>query len=228
MPVSNSTPRRADVNDRPPSPPPSRSRLWLEFVNTDAAAQATRGDLLRDFDALLVWLTNYGALDEERAAGIRRRALLQPAAAAATLVDARRVRAALRMLAEKGSTSTRVCDDAVTEINRVLGRSAGTRRVERQDDGVFGRVFAPTGDAFAGLMIPIVDSAADALVNDELPRVRRCADPRCHRVFFDATKNGQRRWCDMGTCGNRAKAARHRAGRTARATRARTRDLDRG
>jgi predicted RNA-binding Zn ribbon-like protein len=30
-------------------------------------------------------------------------------------------------------------------------------------------------------------------------------------VFFDGTKNGRRRWCDMGTCGNRAKAARHRA-----------------
>ena len=41
-------------------------------------------------------------------------------------------------------------------------------------------------------------------------RVRRCADPRCGRVFQDETKNGRRRWCDMATCGNRAKAARHR------------------
>jgi len=60
-------------------------------------------------------------------------------------------------------------------------------------------------------MIPIVESAADSLVAVELVRVRRCADPRCHRVFLDATKNGLRRWCEMGTCGNRAKAARHRA-----------------
>lgn len=228
MPVSNSVSRRADPTDRPPTSPPPRSRLWLEFVNTDAAAQATRGDLLRDFDALLVWLTDLGALDEERASGIRRRAVLQPAAAAATLVDARRVRAALRVLAERGSTSARVCDDAVTEINRVLGRSAGTRRVDRQESGEFARVFAPTGDAFAGLMIPIVDSAADSLVGDEMPRVRRCADARCHRVFLDTTKNGQRRWCDMGTCGNRAKAARHRASRTARVTRSRPRDTERG
>ena len=41
-------------------------------------------------------------------------------------------------------------------------------------------------------------------------RVRRCGDPRCSRVFFDATRNGRRRWCDMATCGNRAKAARFR------------------
>ena len=105
----------------------------------------------------------------------------------------------------------RFCDDAVTEINRVLGRSAGTRRIDRPHEGEYVRAFVPTGDAFAGLMIPIVESAADALVTNELARVRQCADTRCHRVFVDTTKNGLRRWCDMGTCGNRAKAARHRA-----------------
>ncbi|MBL0169577.1 MAG: CGNR zinc finger domain-containing protein [Gemmatimonadaceae bacterium] len=197
-------------------------------MNTDAAAQASLGDRFRDLDSLLSWLTAFGALDEERAAGIRRRALLQPAAAAATVVEARRVRASLRVLAERGLSSDRICDDAVAEINRVLGRSAGTRRVDRQDDGGFARAFVPTGDAFAGLMIPIVDSAADALVTGELTRVRQCADIRCHRVFLDTTKNGLRRWCDMGTCGNRAKAARHRAKRIGRPGRVRPRDPDRG
>ena len=28
--------------------------------------------------------------------------------------------------------------------------------------------------------------------------------------YVEKTKNGRRRWCDMATCGNRAKAARHR------------------
>jgi predicted RNA-binding Zn ribbon-like protein len=190
---------------------PPRTRLWLDFVNTDAAAQMPGGDLLRDFEALLTWLQSQAAVDEERASGIRRRAVLQPAAAAATLVDARRVRAALRALAERGEMQDKVREDAVLEINRVLGRSAGTRRLDPAPEGGYARSFVPTGDAFAGLMIPIVESAADSLIGDELPRVRRCADPRCHRVFLDGTKNGLRRWCDMGTCGNRAKAARHRA-----------------
>jgi predicted RNA-binding Zn ribbon-like protein len=30
-------------------------------------------------------------------------------------------------------------------------------------------------------------------------------------VFYDTSRTGRRRWCDMATCGNRAKAARHRA-----------------
>lgn len=213
MPVSPALPPRADADERArgSAPVPPRSRLWLEFVNTDAAAQSQGGDLLRHFDALVSWLNSQDALDDERSDGIRRRAQLQPAAAAATLVDARRVRAALRVLAERGHTAERVREDAVVEINRVLGRSAGTRKIERLGDGGYTRSFVPTGDAFAGLMIPIVESAAESLATYELGRIRRCADTRCYRVFVDTTKNGLRRWCDMGTCGNRAKAARHRA-----------------
>jgi len=156
------------------------------------------------------WLEAAAILDGERAAGIRRRARQQPAGATAALADARRIRAALRALAERGTTAPEVRQHAVSEINRVLGRSAGTRRLEIRPDGSFVRSFVPVGDAFAGLMIPVVESAADALVLGELPRVRRCADPRCPRVFQDGTRNARRRWCDMAACGNRAKAARHR------------------
>lgn len=206
-------------------------RLWLDFVNTEPAGSSAvsrfagialadvadapvhPADVLRDFDTFVAWLESAAILDVERAQGIRRRAVQQPAGAAATLVDARRVRATLRLLAERGTGTVQVRSDALSEINRVLGRSAGTRRVELRPDGSYARAFVPVGDAFAGLMIPIVESAADAMILGELGRVRRCADSRCPRVFFDRTKNGRRRWCDMATCGNRAKAARHRARR---------------
>ncbi|MHB1863226.1 MAG: CGNR zinc finger domain-containing protein [Gemmatimonadaceae bacterium] len=184
-------------------------RLWLDFVNSDADASAT--DALLDFATMVRWLGAAQVIDAERAAGMTRRAQQQPAGASAALVDARRVRAALRALAESGGTHRESRLNAVAEINRILGRSAGTRRLEMRADGAFARAFVPGGDAFAGLMIPLVESAADALILGELPRVRRCANPSCHRVFYDATKNGGRRWCDMATCGNRAKAARHRA-----------------
>jgi len=183
-------------------------RLWLDFVNSDSGLR--NADALRDFDGMMQWLEIASVVDAERASGMRRRAQQQPAGAAAALVDARRVRGALRVLSERGSLNDHVRLAALTEINRVLGRSAGTRRLELRNDGTFQRSFVPVGDAFAGLMIPIVESAADALILGELPRVRRCADARCPRVFYDSTKNGRRRWCDMSTCGNRAKAARHR------------------
>jgi predicted RNA-binding Zn ribbon-like protein len=192
-------------------------RLWLDFANTDDTRRITtpadvsrRIDLLRDFDLFIEWLESTAVLDAERAAGIRRRAAQQPAGAAAALVEARRVRAALRTLAERGTQSPKARADALAEINRILGRSTGTRRLEERPDGGYVRTFVTVGDAFAGLMLPVVDSAADSLISGELARVRRCSDPRCPRVFLDTTKNGTRRWCDMATCGNRAKAARHR------------------
>ena len=185
-------------------------RLWLDFVNTDDVRRGVRFDALREFETFVQWLEAASVVDTERAAGLRRRAQQQPSGAAAALVDARRVRASLRALAERGSTTERARNDTIAEINRILGRSAGTRRLEPNGDGSFTRSFVPVGDAFAGLMIPVVESAADALVIGELSRIRRCADGRCPRVFFDGTKNGRRRWCDMATCGNRAKAARHR------------------
>lgn len=213
--LTTATPPSSELSFAPPVSRPSRpaftfvgERLWLDFVNTDGGSHA---DGVDDFDLLVSWLETAIALDAERATMMRRRAIQQPSGAAAALMDARRVRAALRTLAERGAVAAQVRVDALAEINRVLGRSAGTRRLELRGDGTFARSFVPVGDAFAGLMIPIVESAADALILGELARVRRCADPRCGRVFYDSTKNAARRWCDMATCGNRAKAARHRA-----------------
>ena len=186
-------------------------RLWLDFVNTDDIELGVRRDALRDFGTMLEWLAAVGVIDHDRRVAIMRRAEQQPAGATAALLDARRVRSALRALAEHGAVSNDARIDAVAEINRVLGRSAGTRRLELSPEGVYTRNFVAGGDAFAALMMPIVDDGADSLIAGELGRVRCCNDPRCRRVFLDSTKNGRRRWCDMATCGNRAKAARHRA-----------------
>jgi predicted RNA-binding Zn ribbon-like protein len=231
LPAADRVPRVLTTRPRPPVLVPERqvdldagaadeapthagAPTWLAFVNTDDLRRGDggrRADVLLDFDAFVDWLQANDVLDAERSAGIRRRAYQQPAGAAASLVDARRVRAALRALAERGAAAGKARTDALTEINRVLGRSAGTRRLEELTDGRYARTFVTVGDAFAALMVPIVDSAAESLIAGELARVRRCADPRCARVFLDTTKNGRRRWCDMATCGNRAKAARHRA-----------------
>ena len=186
-------------------------RLWLDFVNTDDIELGVRRDALRDFSTMLEWLAAVGVIDHDRRVAIVRRAEQQPAGATAALLDARRVRSALRALAEHGGVSPDARTEAVAEINRVLGRSAGTRRLEILPDGSYERNFVAGGDAFAALMMPVVDDGADSLIAGELGRVRCCSDPRCRRVFLDSTKNGRRRWCDMATCGNRAKAARHRA-----------------
>jgi predicted RNA-binding Zn ribbon-like protein len=52
-------------------------------------------------------------------------------------------------------------------------------------------------------------SAAELLTSADLPLVRECAGYDCGWLFMDTTKNRSRRWCDMTTCGNRAKGRRH-------------------
>ena len=187
-------------------------RLWLDFVNTDDARLGERVDTIGAFERFIEWLAAAHVVDAERAAALQRRAGEQPSGAAAALVEARRVRAALRALAERGRTDQgeRAREAALEEINRVLGRSVGTRRVEALPDGGYVRSFVPVGDAFSGLVIPVIESAVDTLVRGELVRIHRCADRRCPRVFIDVTRSRTRRWCDMTTCGNRAKAQRAR------------------
>src|SRR3954464_14153653 len=79
-------------------------RLWLDFVNTDRGANAP--DAIPDFDALVAWLETSVALGGDRALMMRRRAVQQPSGATAALVDARRVRASLRALAERGGITS--------------------------------------------------------------------------------------------------------------------------
>jgi predicted RNA-binding Zn ribbon-like protein len=65
----------------------------------------------------------------------------------------------------------------------------------------------PVDDALANLAEPIVREIAAGRPD----RLRACADETCRWIFYDDSRTGRRRWCDMASCGNRAKAARHRA-----------------
>jgi predicted RNA-binding Zn ribbon-like protein len=62
-----------------------------------------------------------------------------------------------------------------------------------------------------GVLAPVIWSAADLLTHAADRRIRRCANDKCRWVFIDRSKAGTRRWCDMSSCGNRAKSHRHYA-----------------
>jgi predicted RNA-binding Zn ribbon-like protein len=47
-------------------------------------------------------------------------------------------------------------------------------------------------------------------------RVRECGRPDCALLFVDTSRPGRRRWCSMGTCGNRTKTAAYRRRRRTR------------
>ena len=73
----------------------------------------------------------------------------------------------------------------------------------------------PVDDALARIAEPLIQE----LAGGHPERIRICGNDECRWVFYDESRAGRRRWCDMASCGNRAKAARHRARvRAAKAT----------
>ncbi len=52
-----------------------------------------------------------------------------------------------------------------------------------------------------------------AIAAGETGRFRICANDGCRWVFEDTSRGGRRRWCDMTSCGNRAKVRRFRSKR---------------
>ncbi|MFI5713082.1 CGNR zinc finger domain-containing protein [Kribbella sp. NPDC051620] len=61
----------------------------------------------------------------------------------------------------------------------------------------------------ADLVDELVLAAGRLVEREDLGRLRECQDAGCGWLFLDRSKNGSRRWCSSGDCGNRARAKRH-------------------
>jgi predicted RNA-binding Zn ribbon-like protein len=62
----------------------------------------------------------------------------------------------------------------------------------------------------AAVLSTVARDAIDVLGGPPAARLKRCEGARCALLFVDTSRPGQRRWCSMDRCGNRAKAAAHR------------------
>jgi predicted RNA-binding Zn ribbon-like protein len=59
----------------------------------------------------------------------------------------------------------------------------------------------------------VAAAAVQLFDRDDGAEVRWCADERCTHPFLDRSRSQQRRWCDMATCGDRAKVRGYRSRR---------------
>jgi predicted RNA-binding Zn ribbon-like protein len=55
----------------------------------------------------------------------------------------------------------------------------------------------------------LAEGGLELITADPPARLHTCASGTCRWLFLDISKNRTRRWCDMKTCGNRAKARRY-------------------
>lgn len=66
---------------------------------------------------------------------------------------------------------------------------------------------------FAAALAMIARDAVTLFASPEGERLKACAQPLCAMLFLDTSRSGERRWCSMNVCGNRAKKMNYRKGR---------------
>ena len=181
------------------SPPPDRvgGNLALDLANTISwRSTARETDHLADADAIVAWVRAVGLVSGNFAIPAARR----PAFA----TEVRGLREAVMRAGKAIADGKPPPKDALAAIRDVAASSLASASLRGAPIEIS---FAPE-DRILGTL---AWAALDLLRSDQLDRLKRCPADNCHWLFLDRTKNRSRRWCDMATCGNRAKARQHRA-----------------
>jgi predicted RNA-binding Zn ribbon-like protein len=181
----------------------------FDFMNTDDTDNGFPLEKLPSLDTALAWFVDRGVIHREGADRAHAKVATDPATAQKDLDRVHTVRGALREVAEAIADKRAPRVGALQTVNKALHARQVIELVPAPD-GVnvdHRHVGDPIDDALARLAEPLVIE----LTAGHPERIRMCASDTCQWVFYDASRTGRRRWCDMATCGNRAKAARYRA-----------------
>ena len=121
-----------------------------------------------------------------------------PEVSAGDLLTARALREAIYILAErKGGAKSKEARQTLNEI------AAGSPAVPQlRSDGTA----ALTGSASA-FLVTLAHEAVRLFGSDAAELIRQCQSPTCTLYFVDTSRKGDRRWCSMSACGNKAKVA---------------------
>lgn len=189
--------------------PAPRDDLCLAFANTLSwRGSPAPSESLGSVDDLLGWLGGAARLPAESVAAAGERLRRHPGEAAALFAEAIGLREAIYRIFSALASGAPVADKDLARLNRALGEAPARERLGPTDDG-YAWIAKKTDLSAAGVLAPVLWSAADLLTRADRRRVRRCANDACLWLFIDESKAGTRRWCDMSSCGNRAKSRRH-------------------
>lgn len=181
----------------------------MGFVNTlTGRGTAAPTEKLVSYEALLDWVKTTGVISAPVAAELRRTADAHPSEAGRVLGGARALRETLHALFSAVAQGRTPAGAVLAELAGHLGAGYAQARLVFQDGAL---QWAPGPVAgLADVTHELARAAARLVASSTLARVRACAADDCRWWFVDETKNHSRRWCEMKTCGNRAKLRRYR------------------
>jgi len=120
-----------------------------------------------------------------------------------------RLRALLRRAAERLAGGGSLSRKELAILNQALKVPVWQKLIQNQN-GVCAET-VPVRSDWSWVIARIVASFGEMLANQEVERVKTCANADCRWVFRDPTKARTKRWCSNRTCGNRARVRRSRA-----------------
>lgn len=182
--------------------------LALDFVNTVNGRDGSPVDWLDSPSRLLEWAALTAEFPRSLLSDLRTRALREPALAAKALSRARGLREVLFSVFAALARGRRPPADSVALLERHWKEAIRAARL-------------PAGRTGGGPALEAGRAGVDAIrfevalravrLLGEIPRgrLRLCGGSDCAWLFLDTSRGGRRRWCDMATCGNVAKARAH-------------------
>lgn len=180
--------------------------MSLDFVNTLDDRYTQPKELLTSYVDLVRFGEDAGVLDPGRADTLMERGAVAVERAHEALLQARELRESIHDVFYAILHKQPVPAEALGRLNAAAQSAAAYMRLVPGKTHFEWR-FEDFGD-YAAMLWPIARAAADLLTSDQLPYVRACSSKTCEWMFLDTSKNHQRRWCDMTSCGNRAKVKR--------------------
>jgi predicted RNA-binding Zn ribbon-like protein len=173
--------------------------IALDFAATLALRSTRRTEMLRTGDDLATWAVQAGLVRQ------------LPTVSPADLAQAKMLREAVYGLARAA------LDDHAprpTDV-RVINDTAAVAPLVPHLDAIGA---SSVRGGVRALLSTVARAGIEVVGGPDRRLLRRCGTADCTRLFVDRSRGGTRRWCDMATCGNQAKAAAYRRRRRARRT----------
>jgi predicted RNA-binding Zn ribbon-like protein len=194
-------------------PVPDRvgGRPALDFLNTvDPRHSEPRREYLTDYAALLAVADGLATALPAPVSVLQALAVADPAAAEAAHRTAVELRESLYAVFAAALTRQPGPTADLAVVNAQLCRATEHHLLLPDPDGGVRDGWVDQEQLDSPLW-PVLIDAWDVLTTQLIARVRECPGEQqtCGWLFLDTSRSGTRRWCDMRTCGNRAKVRSH-------------------
>jgi predicted RNA-binding Zn ribbon-like protein len=183
------------------------NRLCLDFTNAMKDITGSQ-ELPSHYEELVIWSKQADILTDEEAEHLLVKAAHRPAEAAMVFQRAVVLRETLFRIFSRIAQDQAVEESDMDILNAMLAETMLHARLVPKGKCCEWSWMAQD-DVLDRMLWPVIRSAADLLTSEELWAVKICASESCNWLFLDTSKNQSRRWCDMKSCGNRAKVRRH-------------------